>query len=67
MRLLLDEMYSERVVELLRDRGHPDAEVLARAVEDGRTLVTANASDFLPLLDRLRARPLAPLTGATSC
>ena len=65
MRFLLDEMYSERVAELLGERGHDaahvrgiglggasDADVLARAVDDGRTLVTENASDFLPLLDQ---------------
>lgn len=57
-------MYSERVAELLGERGHDvvhvrgiglggasDADVLARAVDDGRTLVTENASDFLPVLD----------------
>ena len=65
MRLLLDEMYSERVGELLRTRDHDavhvreiglagaaDADVLARAVDERRTLVTENAVDFLPLLDQ---------------
>ena len=65
MRFLVDEMYGERVVELLRQRGHdavhvrdiglggaPDADVLARAADEGRTMVTENAADFLPLLDR---------------
>jgi predicted nuclease of predicted toxin-antitoxin system len=65
VRFLLDEMYSERVAELLGERAHDavhvrgiglggasDADVLARAVDDGRTLVTENASDFLPLLDQ---------------
>lgn len=65
MRLLLDEMYSERVAELLCERGHDavhvrdiglggaaDADVLAEAAEANRTLVTENAADFLPLLDQ---------------
>ena len=65
MRFLLDEMYSERAVEILCERGHdavhvraiglggaPDADVLARAVDERRTLVTENARDFLPLLDQ---------------
>lgn len=74
MRLLLDEMYSERVAELLRERRHdavhvrdiglggsPDADVLARAADEGRTLVTENAADFLPLLD-LRQSAGLPMT-----
>lgn len=74
MRLLLDEMYGEQVAESLRERGHdathvrqiglggaPDAEVLARAAEEGRTLVTENAADFLPLLD-LRQSAGLPMT-----
>lgn len=65
MRFLLDEMYGERVAELLCERGHDavhvrsiglggasDADVLARAVDERRTVVTENASDFLPLLDQ---------------
>ena len=65
MRFLLDEMYGERAVEILCERGHdavhvraiglggaPDADVLARAVDERRTLVTENARDFLPLLDQ---------------
>jgi predicted nuclease of predicted toxin-antitoxin system len=65
MKFLLDEMYGERVAELLGERGHdaahvrsiglggaPDAYVLARAVDEGRIVVTENASDFLPLLDQ---------------
>ncbi|MFN3219163.1 MAG: DUF5615 family PIN-like protein [Acidimicrobiales bacterium] len=72
MRLLLDEMYSERVGDELRQRGHdvvhvrevglggaPDTDVLARAVDEGRTLVTENAVDFLPLLDRRQSAGLA--------
>ena len=65
MKFLIDEMYSEQVAKILRGRGHdaahvraiglagaPDDDVLARAVEDERSLVTENASDFLPLLDQ---------------
>jgi predicted nuclease of predicted toxin-antitoxin system len=68
VRFLLDEMYGERVAELLRQRDHdavhvrdiglggaPDADVLMRAADEGRTLVTENASDFLPLLDNRQA------------
>ncbi|MEQ8717747.1 MAG: DUF5615 family PIN-like protein [Acidimicrobiales bacterium] len=74
MRFLLDEMYSEQVAELLVARGHDalhvraiglggasDGDVLARAVEDRRTLVTENASDFLPLLDQRQSAGL-PMT-----
>jgi predicted nuclease of predicted toxin-antitoxin system len=65
MKFLVDEMYSERVAELLCERGHDavhargiglggarDADVLARAVENGRTVATENAADFVPLLDQ---------------
>ncbi len=75
MKFLLDEMYSERVAELLRERGHdavhvraiglggaPDTDVLNRAVDDHRTLVTENASDFLPLLDQRQSAGLAMTT-----
>lgn len=64
MRFLVDEMYGERVAELLRDSGHDavhvrdvglggvaDEDVLARAVEEQRTLITENAVDYLPLLN----------------
>lgn len=74
MKLLLDEMYSERVAEALRERGHDavhvreiglggalDGEVLARAAEEGRTVVTENAADFLPLLDHRQSAGL-PMT-----
>ena len=67
-------MYGERVAELLAGRGHDavhvrsvglggagDADVLARAVEERRTLVTENASDFLALLDQ-RQSARAPMT-----
>lgn len=72
MRLLLDEMYGERVAELLVERGHnavharsiglggaPDVDVLARAVDDRRTLVTENAADFLPLVDHRQSAGLS--------
>ncbi len=65
MKFLLDEMYGERAATMLGGRGHeadhvrdiglggaPDADVLARAVDDGCVLVTENAADFLPLLDQ---------------
>lgn len=74
MRFLLDEMYGEQMVELLARYGHdavhvraiglggaPDADVLAAAVADDRTLVTENAVDFLPLLDQRQAAGL-PMT-----
>jgi predicted nuclease of predicted toxin-antitoxin system len=76
VKLLLDEMYSERVVELLAERGHDavhvraiglggaaDVDVLARAVDSGRTLVTENAVDFLPLLDQRQSAgvPMTPV------
>lgn len=74
MKLLLDEMYSERVAGSLRERGHDavhvreiglggalDAEVLARATAESRTVVTENASDFLPLLDHRQSAGL-PMT-----
>jgi predicted nuclease of predicted toxin-antitoxin system len=74
VRLLLDEMYSERVAELLSERSHdavhvreiglggaPDAEVLARAAGERRTFVTENAADFLPLLDQRQSTGL-PMT-----
>jgi hypothetical protein len=35
--------------------GHPDAMVLARAVRDGRVVVTENAADFIALLDQRAA------------
>jgi predicted nuclease of predicted toxin-antitoxin system len=74
VRFLVDEMYSERVAELLRERGHDavhvrgiglrgaaDAEVLARAADEQRTLITENAADFLPLLDQRQSAGL-PMT-----
>lgn len=76
MRFLLDEMCGERVAELLREHNHdavhvrdiglggaPDADVLARAADEGRTLVTENAADFLPLLDQRQSAgmPMTPV------
>lgn len=76
MRFLIDEMYGERVAELLVERGHdavhvrevglrgvPDDDVLARAVADRRVVVTENASDFLPLLDQRQSagQPMTPV------
>lgn len=76
MRLLIDEMYGERVAEILRALEHdaihirdiglggaPDRDVLARAADEGRTVVTENASDFLPLLDERQAAgmPMTPV------
>lgn len=76
MNFLIDEMYGERVAELLRGHGHdadhvreiglggaPDADVLARAAAEGRTLVTENAIDFLPLLDQRQGAgtPMTPV------
>ncbi len=76
MRFLLDEMYGEHVAELLRTRGHEavhvrdvglggatDRDVLARAADERRTLVTENAADFLPLLDQRQSAgmPMTPV------
>jgi predicted nuclease of predicted toxin-antitoxin system len=65
LRLLLDEMYTPAVAEELRLRGHDavsvhdashvalagasDADVLAAARRQERTLVTENVRDFRPL------------------
>lgn len=72
MRFLVDETYGERVVEMLAERGHdavhvrsigmggaPDEAVLARAADEGRVVVTENAADFLPVLDRRQGAGLA--------
>ena len=69
MKLLLDEMFSPRLAEALRERGHDvtavsgradlvgrsDPEILAAAVAEGRALVTNNARDFAVLCQRLVA------------
>ncbi len=63
MRLLLDEMHTPAVVTYLRQRGHDvgaasqrtdliglaDAELLTRATDEGRALVTQNVADFVVL------------------
>jgi hypothetical protein len=67
--LLLDEMFSDDIAQQLRAKGHdvtsvaadpalvglPDEQVLACATTQGRTLVTANVKDFVPLDGRYRA------------
>ena|ERR1700691_223173 len=66
---LLDEMFSDRIAQQLRDQGHdvisivadpawaglPDEQVLAYAATEGRALVTANVKDFVPLDGRYRS------------
>jgi hypothetical protein len=67
--LLLGEMFSDGIAQQLRGKGHdvtsvvadtsmlalPDDQVLARAADAGRALVTANIKDFIPLDGRYRA------------
>jgi hypothetical protein len=62
-------MLSDNIAQQLRAKGHdvisvvadpalvglPDDQVLAYATTDGRTLVTANIRDFVPLDGRYRA------------
>ena len=74
MKLLLDAMYSPDVAARLRRRGHDavaigerpdlvvmgDAELLAAMAEDGRTIVTANVLDFVPLYRRALAEGREP-------
>ena len=69
MKLLLDEMFSARLAEALRERGHDvaavaerpeltgrsDPEILAAAVVEGRALLTNNARDFALLCQRMVA------------
>lgn len=64
VRLLLDEMFSPRIAEALRERGHDvlvvaerqelrtktDPEIAAWAVAQERWLLTENVKDFRPLL-----------------
>jgi hypothetical protein len=64
LRLLLDEHYSPRIAETLRERGHDvvsakerddllglgDRELMTRASDDRRALLTENVADFIPLL-----------------
>ncbi|WP_423918085.1 DUF5615 family PIN-like protein [Candidatus Poriferisodalis sp.] len=63
VRLLIDEMHSPRVAEVLRAerwdafavaadsslRGRPDASLLEYATESGRVMVTENSGDFARL------------------
>jgi hypothetical protein len=67
--LLLDEMFSDDIAQQLRPKGYdvisvvadpalvglPDDQVLAYATTEGRTPVTANIKDFVPLDSRYRA------------
>lgn len=79
MRFLIDETFGSAAVEHLRTHGHDasggrelglaghtDSEVLARAVDEQRVLVTENAADFIALLDRRAAagQPLTPVVVA---
>jgi Domain of unknown function (DUF5615) len=64
VRLLLDEMFSPKIAEALRERGHDvlavaerqelrtktDPEIAAWAVAQERWLLTENVRDFRPLL-----------------
>lgn len=64
MRLLLDEHYSREIAERLREQsydvtavkedadleGLEDERLLSRARDQGRALLTNNASDFAPLI-----------------
>ena len=67
--LLLGEMFTDDIAQQLRAKGYdvisvvtdpalvglPDDQVLAHATTEGRTLVTANIKDFVPLDARYRA------------
>lgn len=66
MRLVLDEMYSPQIASQLRSRNHDvvsvserpdlmgrsDEELFAAMAGDNRAIVTNNAADFMPLLQR---------------
>lgn len=68
-RLLLDEMFPGSIAEQLCAKGYdvravvtspdstglPDEEILIGATEAGRSLVTANIKDFVPIDARYRA------------
>ncbi|MGH2920739.1 MAG: DUF5615 family PIN-like protein [Gaiellaceae bacterium] len=70
MRLLLDERYSPKIAEQLRQRGHDvvsvkerddlrglaDLELWNSAVTEGRVLLTENVPDFIPLVREAAAR-----------
>ena len=67
--LLLDEMFPQAMADQLNAKGHdvravvanpefvglPDEDILIGATEAGRTLVTANIKDFMPIDARYRA------------
>jgi len=67
--LLPDEMFTDDIAQQLRTKGYdvisvvadpalvglPDDQILAYATAEGRTLVTANIKDFVPLDARYRA------------
>lgn len=67
MRLCLDEHYSIRIAEQLRERGHDvisvkenaaligisDEELLTFAAREGRGLLTEDVIDFVPLINAL--------------
>ncbi len=64
MKLLLDELYSKKIAQKLRARGHDvcavtedpaliglsDYELIERMVEDHRVIVTNNVADFASLV-----------------
>lgn len=70
MRLGLDEHYSLRIAETLRDRGHEvvavterpelrglgDRELLGAMRAETRALLTENVADFIPIARELAAR-----------
>jgi uncharacterized protein DUF5615 len=71
VKLLLNEMWSDRIARELRRHGHdvvaatelprryrgiPDDEVFRRAHEDGRTIVTDNVRDFMTILADYESR-----------
>ncbi len=79
MRFLIDEMFGPEVASCLGALGHdavhvrelgmggaPDDDVLARAVAEGRIVVTENAADFLILLEQRTAAglPVTPVVVA---
>jgi predicted nuclease of predicted toxin-antitoxin system len=64
VRLLLDEHYSPKIAEELRNRGHDvvsvkdrddlrgltDRDLWSRAIAEGRVFLTDNVADFMPLV-----------------
>ena len=69
MKLLLDEHYSRRIAEQLRDEGHDvsavqerpdlrgvdDSDLLRHASAEDRALLTENVADFMPLVRQAAA------------